>query len=383
VGEGEDQPVRPKDFFEWYRAYFKHEGCVEVDGGGAKRGMRLRDTFGTMAVLLTFTDSQTLKCWPSHEAIARSAGVSAKTVARHLAANIRAGWLEKTREGRNVSATTTNEYRLRYPPRMGGGPVTSKQSNRPAEGGMPTPPTAYVPPVGGATPHVGGVLPPTGEHLTTHSSSQGTAQKGSSLGREVKNYGSEDSHGTALEGGSEGADDPALSSCGEAFGLVADAAPQGSCSPAEQPAHGIPPTDGRYAGAPADDDAEAERHPSGRGGCRWTRSGRITDHDPWASGGAADFKRWGEPEEPERPVESEPERLHADTAERADGDEEEAAVDALGPSRADEPERGCLLTAEERAQIEEEVYAEMERERQDEERRRWEDEELMRQMGAI
>ena len=64
-------------------------------------------------VLRTYMDNDTLEGWVKRETLMRGTGLSERQVDRHIAANVKAGWLAITRRGH--SGGKSNDYRLTYP----------------------------------------------------------------------------------------------------------------------------------------------------------------------------------------------------------------------------------------------------------------------------
>jgi hypothetical protein len=61
----------------------------------------------------TYMKNDTLEGWVKRETLASATGLSERQVDRHIAANVKAGWLEITSRGH--SGGKSNDYRLTYP----------------------------------------------------------------------------------------------------------------------------------------------------------------------------------------------------------------------------------------------------------------------------
>lgn len=106
----------PRTILDWQRAYFRDQADP-----------RLRKTWPTMAVLMTYADRD-LECYPSQATIARIAGIKkADTVREHLRLNLEAGWIVKLRTG--GPGDGTNRYRFVIPSPLSKGDIP------PTEGG--------------------------------------------------------------------------------------------------------------------------------------------------------------------------------------------------------------------------------------------------------
>ena len=64
-------------------------------------------------VLRTYMDNDDLDGWVKRETLMRDTGLSERQVDRHIAANVKAGWLAITSRGH--SGGKSNDYRLTYP----------------------------------------------------------------------------------------------------------------------------------------------------------------------------------------------------------------------------------------------------------------------------
>jgi hypothetical protein len=93
--------TNPKNVFEWSKAYFRNED------------RSLHETRATMAALMTYADFDALTCFPSQKTLARITGTHVDTIRRHVAKNVKAGWLVKLEAG-NVNGRST-KYLLTVP----------------------------------------------------------------------------------------------------------------------------------------------------------------------------------------------------------------------------------------------------------------------------
>lgn len=100
---------------DWQRAYFREQADP-----------RLRKTWPTMAVLMTYADRD-LECYPSQATIAKVAGIKdPETVRRHLKLNEDAGWLVKFQSGGPGKGTNHYRFVIPSPLESGGIPATAR-----------------------------------------------------------------------------------------------------------------------------------------------------------------------------------------------------------------------------------------------------------------
>src|SRR6476660_7436014 len=88
----------------------------------------------------TYKDNHTLEGWVKRETLMRDTGLSERQVDRHIAANVKAGWLEITSPGH--SGGKSNDYRLTYP--KADGSVTEIQTDMSGKGRQTCPVKADV-----------------------------------------------------------------------------------------------------------------------------------------------------------------------------------------------------------------------------------------------
>jgi len=165
--------------FDWHRAYFQGENTNH-----------LRHTYATMAVMAAYADNDKLTCFPSQRTLARKLGYkNPDTVRKHVRENVKSGWLEIVEPGNSYKRP--NLYRFTVPtPISGDGstPIAADGSvtDSHLEGGA-TPisgdgslgnshPDKWVTPISGD-----GSTPIAKDALTTHTTTQGTTHKSSSL----------------------------------------------------------------------------------------------------------------------------------------------------------------------------------------------------------
>lgn len=89
------------DLFKWQRAVRDESGLPPV-------------TRHVLLTLSTYMKSDGTGAFPSQQTLADACGVSVRTVRKHLTDAIKAGWIEKVRQGRHVGrgASYSNEYAI-------------------------------------------------------------------------------------------------------------------------------------------------------------------------------------------------------------------------------------------------------------------------------
>lgn len=140
--------------FEWSRLYFRNPDTS------------LRQTRSTMAALQTYADFNDLTCYPSQRTLADITGSSVETVRRHIKRNVDAGWLVVVERGNSYKRSS--RYRLSVPEGYQLPSGTRGVTELPSQ--MRSTPLTDE----GSTPLMD-------DRLTTHTSTQGTTHKGSSI----------------------------------------------------------------------------------------------------------------------------------------------------------------------------------------------------------